>query len=77
MERWRGGVIITLLRDEMSLTDVHIQTEELVLCHKTFICSNTINKLYIYIYTYIYMLPKYLMTLLVYDLSLESLKRHF
>ena len=39
--------IITLLRDEMSLTDVHILTDEPALCHKTIILSTTNNKLVI------------------------------
>ena len=45
--RWRGYVILysIYLRDEMSLTDVLIQTEELALCHIIIIFDTTTNKL--------------------------------
>ena len=44
MERLRD-FIITLLTNGISLTDVHILTEELALCHKTIILSINNNKL--------------------------------
>ena len=44
MERLRDFIII-LFKDGISFTDVHIQTEELYLCHKTIIFSTTTNKL--------------------------------
>ena len=37
--------IITLLTNGMSLTDVHILTEEFAFCHKTIILSDNNNKL--------------------------------
>ena len=44
MERLRD-FINTLLTNGMSLTDVHILTEEFALCHKTIILINNKNKL--------------------------------
>ena len=44
MERLRD-FIITLLTNGMSLTDVHILTEEFALCHKTIILSINNNTL--------------------------------
>ena len=43
IERLRD-VIITLLRNGLSLTDVHILTEECALCHKNIILSINNNK---------------------------------
>ena len=44
MERLRD-FIITLLTNGLSLTDVHVPTEELGLCHKSIILSINNNKL--------------------------------
>ena len=44
MERLRD-FIITLLTNGMSLTDVHILTEEFSFCHKTIIFNINYNKL--------------------------------
>ena len=43
MERLRD-FIITLLTNEMSLTDFHILTEEFALCHKSISLSINNNK---------------------------------
>ena len=44
MEKLRDFIIV-LLTNGMSLTDVHILTEEFALCHKTIILSINNNKL--------------------------------